>query len=178
MAQRKRADGLLEELLAMALTVNRRRTRARRLATALGIVGASCVALAAAAFPVDDARAYDLRQTVMPASDAALGPPIWQGFYARPDIGWDTYDFTGAGATGFDDITGWSLGGQLGYDHQFGRFLLGIQAEGAFADMDERGGAARTLRTHTRGIGPRPRFCHVIFTGQRVRMALRHGNFP
>ncbi|MEM1307050.1 MAG: hypothetical protein AAGG99_05965, partial [Pseudomonadota bacterium] len=72
----------------MAPTVNRTQTRAGRLATALGLVGAACVAIATAAFPVDTARAYDLRQTVMPATDAALGPPIWQGFYARPDIGW------------------------------------------------------------------------------------------
>ncbi|MEO0729078.1 MAG: hypothetical protein AAFY64_01700, partial [Pseudomonadota bacterium] len=112
---------------------------------AVAAAGALALGLTASASS-NPARAYDVRAMIMPASDAELGAPIWQGIYIRPNIGWDTYDFSGAGAVGFGDISGWSFGGQVGYDRQFGRFVLGVMSEGAVTDMDERGGANRQFK--------------------------------
>lgn len=96
----------------------------------------------------------DWHQTILPSSDHDIGLPRWQGFYIRPDVGYDTYDFNGGGADGFDDLTGWSIGGQIGYDQTFDWLLLGVMTDGAITFMDDTGrGAAAGLSVDLDTVG-------------------------
>src|SRR3546814_1881270 len=72
----------------------------------------------------------------------------WSGPYAGAVTGhvWSAVDMTGIGA-GDDfvdlgpnpyefDMSGWSLGGTLGYNAVIDNYLIGIEADTAFADID------------------------------------------
>ena len=73
----------------------------------------------------------------------AQGPQNWGGFYVggQGGYGWGNRDgcfgFTSACTDGtFDyDLEGGLAGGQIGYNHMFNNFLLGIEADASFASL-------------------------------------------
>ncbi len=102
------------------------------------VVAAALAALAGAPAAASDGRLSSLWRT----PDAEMPPIVWSGFYVRPDIGFDTFKFTGAARSSYRDLEGFGIGGQIGYDHQVGNIVFGALTEGvfSFADADPRGG--------------------------------------
>jgi opacity protein-like surface antigen len=91
---------------------------------------------------------------------SAYAPYDWSGFYVGAHVGWekaDTSGFTNNNATfsfaqtpifvlvdnGPADQTmrGWLAGGQLGYNHQFGRAVLGVEFSGSWSHLNGQSGA-------------------------------------
>lgn len=66
-------------------------------------------------------------------------PPVftWTGFYAGVNLGYAWGDFTGAnGGALFDDADGVVGGGQLGYNVQFGQFVVGLETDLQWTNFD------------------------------------------
>src|SRR3546814_5704982 len=93
----------------------------------------------------------------------------WSGPYAGAVTGhvWSAVDMTGIGA-GDDfvdlgpnpyefDMSGWSLGGTLGYNAVIDNYLIGLEADTAFADIDPS--IARSKPVGVLEAGPRVRRC-------------------
>jgi outer membrane immunogenic protein len=101
--------------------------------------------MASASIPVSlsfsAASAADLPRPVYKAPAAYLSPvPVynWTGFYVgiHGGYGWSKFTETTGGLTGGSaDADGWLGGFQLGYNYQFGRFVLGVEGEYSFADV-------------------------------------------
>ncbi|PVE25131.1 porin family protein [Microvirga sp. KLBC 81] len=117
------------------------------------LAGAASAALLASA-----ASAADLPARAAPPAPIVAAPPIftWTGFYAGVNAGWGWRDddeesviLTGpgipAGLTGtleFDDGDGGFVGGaQIGYNYQFGSFVVGLEADIQWVDSDDGGDA-------------------------------------
>lgn len=98
----------------------------------LGAVLAAGPALAGNVTPAaeEPVPAFD-PAPVMPAS------PNWTGFYAGGQLGWANVD-TNIGGVDGDDVIG---GLVLGYDHDFGDWVVGAGLDYDFAEID-LGGAA------------------------------------
>lgn len=67
----------------------------------------------------------------------------WTGFYVGLNAGytWGTssHEFSPVGtSTGDYDVSGWLLGGTLGYNWQLGAFVFGAEADIAWSDTDGR----------------------------------------
>nr|WP_314255909.1 porin family protein [uncultured Devosia sp.] len=63
----------------------------------------------------------------------------WSGFYAGVNLGygWAEYDLNDVtGPVTIDDIDGILGGAQVGYNHDFGGFLLGAEADFQFSDIN------------------------------------------
>jgi outer membrane immunogenic protein len=86
----------------------------------------------------------------------AMATYDWSGFYVG------VYGATGHGSSGFYaassgfdegefDVTGWLAGGQIGFNWQVGAVVLGVEADGGFADVhgDRVSGAFPTDRIGT-----------------------------
>jgi outer membrane immunogenic protein len=88
------------------------------------LTGAALVALTGAATAAD-----------MPAySDQAVAVSFdWSGFYAgvHGGYGWGETD----GDDPVDDIDGFVIGGQIGYNFVFDSFLAGVEIDGSFSDL-------------------------------------------
>jgi outer membrane immunogenic protein len=125
----------------------RRRRRSRLPLTAAGSALLSCLAIGAA-------RADDLP---LPAPLSGLGslpapanwllpnyksmapPYVWSGFFVHPLIGYQTAEFSGAGGRLVNNASGFTLGGEGGYNFQLGRFVLGPVADLSYAWMHGSG---------------------------------------
>ena len=69
-----------------------------------------------------------------------MAPPYaWNGFFVHPLIGYQTAEFTGGGGRLLKNANGFTLGGEGGYNFQFGRFVLGPAADLSYSFM--QGGA-------------------------------------
>jgi outer membrane immunogenic protein len=104
--------------------------RATRLcAAAAFVVFSSVVSVSAADLP---RPAYKAPAYLSPA-------PIfsWTGLYVGVHGGYGWSKFTGSGTFGVSDVTakGWLGGGQIGYNYQIGQFVLGAEADAAWANV-------------------------------------------
>jgi outer membrane immunogenic protein len=95
----------------------------------LGLIGIA--AAAAMAFTAPAAIAADI-----PAARPAYKAPViaapvftWTGFYLGVNAGYGWADVGLDGVTVDSDINGFVGGGQIGYNWQFGNFLLGVEAD-------------------------------------------------
>jgi outer membrane immunogenic protein len=97
----------------------------------LGLVGATLLF-------AGPALAADLG-TRPPAYKAAPLAPVftWTGFYlgVHGGYGWSSSDVFGIGV--FDSLKGGFAGGQIGYNYQINNFVLGIEGDGAWADISQ-----------------------------------------
>jgi outer membrane immunogenic protein len=119
------------------------------------------------------AMAADLPMRAAPPAPIAAAVPVftWTGFYVgvnagyafsnndvgggtlvTPDGAGGTFAVTPVGGGSFnrdrDDDGGFTGGGQVGYNMQFGMFVTGIEADIQFVDLgDGRGGGIRTANT-------------------------------
>jgi outer membrane immunogenic protein len=112
----------------------------------LGTVGLVALSLSAPASAADlAARPYTKAPPPMIA-------PIydWSGFYIGANGGWGSarncWDFvtpagTFIGAEGCHDATGGTAGGQIGYRWQTGTFVVGLEAQGNWADFKGSNGS-------------------------------------
>jgi outer membrane immunogenic protein len=76
------------------------------------------------------ALAADLPVRSEPAPFVPMAPAFtWTGFYAGVNAGFAWGDFTGTGGRLFDDADGFVGGGQLGYNVQFGQFVVGLESD-------------------------------------------------
>lgn len=101
--------------------------------------------LASTAFLAMSAAAFaaDLPDRAAPAPFVPA-PPIftWTGFYAGVNAGYAFGDFTGRGGALFGDADGFAGGGQLGYNVQFGQFVVGLETDLQFMDFEAGRSAA------------------------------------
>jgi outer membrane immunogenic protein len=97
------------------------------------IIAVSALLLAPAA-----ASAADLPRRSAAVAPAPYASPVfaWSGFYAgvNAGYGWGDSKFS-AGRTGSAETDGWLAGGQLGYNHQMGSFVLGAEGDLNWADV-------------------------------------------
>ena len=144
---------------------------------------ASSVALVSSAF------AADIYTPAGPAYAAVALPPSWGGFYAginggyggnsglpfredvffpgTPPTGGTTFVNPYSVITGSDTIAGGFGGGQLGYNFQFGSFVLGAEAD--LQGSGIRGSGANTIFN---GAGTTaPPFCQAAITGTAISPA-------
>ena len=69
-----------------------------------------------------------------------MAPPYaWSGFFVHPLIGYQTAQFSGAGGGLLKSAAGFTLGGEGGYNFQFGRFVIGPAADLSYAWMHGSG---------------------------------------
>lgn len=75
-------------------------------------------------------------------------PPLWRGAYIglNGGYGWgdSTTDFSGPGfdASGSLNNDGWLGGGQIGYNAQFGAFVLGLESDIQASDLSDSASSA------------------------------------
>jgi outer membrane immunogenic protein len=87
------------------------------------------------------AQAADMVRPVLKAAPAAPAPAYnWGGFYIGAHAGWGfAHNRFRDIASGIDSADffadGGLAGGQIGYNWQFGAFVLGVEAEGSFAHI-------------------------------------------
>ena len=91
---------------------------------ALGLLLAS-IAGAASAADISAPRAYTKAPVVSPVTN-------WSGFYIGA-VGGYASETTGGGL--FGDVKGGFGGGTVGYNWQFGRYVLGLEGDGTFGDV-------------------------------------------
>ncbi len=76
-----------------------------------------------------------------PVAPAYVPPAFtWTGFYVGVNAGYSFGRFTQDGRL-FNDPDGFSGGGQIGYNQQFGQFVAGLEADFQGADLKAGGGA-------------------------------------
>jgi outer membrane immunogenic protein len=105
----------------------------KKLSTVLGAL-AAIVAVSA------PAAAADMRAPVRPAPAPMATVFSWTGFYAGINGGWgwarSRWNLQPAGLTeGSHDADGGTVGGQIGYNWQFGSWVFGLEAQGNWADF-------------------------------------------
>jgi outer membrane immunogenic protein len=99
---------------------------------------------AAAAVVATSATAADLPRRTNPVAPPVSALPIftWTGIYAGVNAGWGFGQHSGAGATGFNDPSGFTGGGQIGYNQQFGNIVLGLETDLNYAHLRAKNSAA------------------------------------
>ncbi|WP_027556091.1 outer membrane protein [Bradyrhizobium sp. Cp5.3] len=104
------------------------------------LVTASMMALSAVA------PAFGADLAAQPVYTKAPPPPPvvvayydWSGFYAGLNGGWgsshNSWDFAGTTPEGSHDANGGTVGGQIGYRWQIGQTVIGVEAQGNWADF-------------------------------------------
>ncbi len=85
------------------------------------------------------ATAADLPRRSMAVAPAPAYAPIftWTGFYAGANAGygWGKSKFSGS-AAGSADVDGFLIGGQAGYNHQIDSFVVGVEGDLNWADVN------------------------------------------
>jgi outer membrane immunogenic protein len=97
------------------------------------------------------ATAADLaKRPYTKAPAAAIAINNWTGFYVGAMGGYAQENTSGA-----NEISGGFAGGTLGYNWQTGNFVLGVEADGAWADVGARVGnpAIAAVETRIRSMG-------------------------
>jgi outer membrane immunogenic protein len=72
---------------------------------------------------------------LLPNYKATVAPNSWSGFYVHPLIGYQTAQFTGGGGRLLTNANGFTLGGEGGYNFQFGQFVFGPVADVSYSFM-------------------------------------------
>jgi outer membrane immunogenic protein len=92
---------------------------------------------------------------LLPADGKELGEVQWTGLIVRPDLGFPTLSFSGTGAGQLKTASGFSAGGELGHDWQFGGLVLGAVFNLAWTDIgaDSTGSAGQSYRSHLNAFG-------------------------
>lgn len=103
----------------------------------------SVSALLASIAMIASASAADLAARPAPIA-APLAAPVfdWTGFHVGLQAGgaWNASHWSGFVGTPFDTHgSGGLIGGQIGYDRQFGNFVLGVEGDLAAVGVDGRG---------------------------------------
>ena len=136
------------------------------------LVTASLIALGAAA-PAVAADLAARPYTKAPAMIAAVYD--WSGFYIGANGGWGSSHNSwtntsilgapvGANNEGSHDLTGGTVGGQVGYRWQAGTFVFGVEAQGNWADFS---GSNASLSPFNVGATNRTKIdAFGLFTGQ------------
>ncbi|HRE20671.1 MAG TPA: porin family protein [Rhabdaerophilum sp.] len=77
------------------------------------------------------AVAADLPRKTAPVAPAFRAAPIftWTGFYAGVNAGYGFGRPTGAGSGIWENTNGFVGGGQIGYNHQFNQFVVGLETD-------------------------------------------------
>lgn len=84
--------------------------------------------------------------------------PIWTGLYVGAHAGWGQADFdfhTAVTTTPNQESDSWIGGGQIGYNLQRGNFVLGLEADVSFGDLDDtvKDGNYITQDTDVKALG-------------------------
>ena len=99
------------------------------------------------------AQAADLGSRRAPVAAAVVAPAFsWTGFYvgAFAGYGWNNYNIVGLGTgTGNGPL----LGATIGYNYQINQFVLGAEADLAFAAITGRPAAAPNFSLRTNMLG-------------------------
>lgn len=86
------------------------------------------------------ALAADLPRRSYAAPPSAAYAPVsafsWTGFYVGVNGGYSWASLGSVGNATFDRPSGFSLGGTAGYNHQFDRFVLGVEGDLAWTNID------------------------------------------
>jgi outer membrane immunogenic protein len=92
---------------------------------------------AAAAFLAGSASAADLPRRTAPVVPAVTALPVfaWTGFYAGVNAGWGFGQYAGSGGPSFKDPSGFTGGGQIGYNYQMGNIVLGLETDLNYAHL-------------------------------------------
>lgn len=87
-------------------------------------------------FAAGAAVAADLPARRGPVASPVYVPPAftWTGFYAGVNAGYGFGKFNDGGRA-FDDPKGFVGGGQIGYNYQFGQFVVGLETDIQYADL-------------------------------------------
>ena len=104
------------------------------------LAGAGLFVLAMAAQP---AAAADMPRPVTKAPAMVAAPMFnWTGFYVGVHAGYGWGDSHVSPLNGGEgtDVDGWLAGGQVGFNLQHGNFVWGIEADGAWADIENDAG--------------------------------------
>jgi outer membrane immunogenic protein len=110
----------------------------------------SAFSLAAAAAllagPVFAADLYVPRRSPAPAPAPVMSGYDWTGFYLGVNAGYGSglYDWDLTSTTNYSgdfDVSGWTLGGQLGANAQFDMFVLGLEGDIAWSGISGEGSA-------------------------------------
>jgi len=92
--------------------------------------------------PATGAHAVDL----YPSAEEDINPISWTGFIVAPYFGYETMNLTGSAAKGLNNPQGWRVGGELDYDYQIDRFVVGVAADAFYTWYDSGGNAPQTAR--------------------------------
>lgn len=76
-----------------------------------------------------------------------MAPHPWSGFFIDPSIKYQKAQFTKAGGKTLKDAQGFTLGGEAGYNFQYGNFVFGPAADVSYSFMDGKGKAFAPLGT-------------------------------
>ncbi|MGY3610926.1 MULTISPECIES: outer membrane protein [unclassified Bradyrhizobium] len=105
------------------------------------LVTGSIVALAVAtpAFSADLAAQPVYTKAPPVPQPVATAIYDWSGFYIGANGGWgssrSTWDLAGLTSEGSHDVSGGTIGGQIGYRSQMGQTVFGIEGQGNWADL-------------------------------------------
>ena len=103
----------------------------------IGLVGVSLLALASAAAAADMPRRYNQAPAYMPVYN-------WTGFYIGINGGGAWGDSTWS-SIGTFDVTGFTIGGTVGYNWQVSQFVFGLEGDYDWTNID--GNTAVTCAT-------------------------------
>jgi outer membrane immunogenic protein len=95
------------------------------------------IGVAIAALGVTSAAAADLSPVYTKAPPMVAPQFSWTGFYIGANIGYGFGNATAssAGVSGSENLNGVLGGGQIGYNWQFGNWVLGIEGDGQGTDQ-------------------------------------------
>lgn len=86
------------------------------------------------------ASAADLPRKSAPVAPAMRAIPAftWTGFYAGLNAGYGFGNFSGTATPGFSNPRGFVGGGQIGYNHQIGQFVAGLETDLAYTGIKDK----------------------------------------
>lgn len=82
--------------------------------------------------------------TVNPTATSYTSAFDWSGFYAGVNLGYGWSEYELGGVFTIEDIDGILGGAQVGYNHDFGGFVLGAEGDFQFSDMSREATFAGT----------------------------------
>lgn len=86
------------------------------------------------------AYAADLPRRTAPVAPAVRAMPAftWTGFYAGVNAGYGFGSYSGTATPGFSSPRGFVGGGQIGYNHQIGQFVAGLETDLSYSGMSDK----------------------------------------
>lgn len=86
------------------------------------------------------AYAADLPRKTSPVAPAVRAIPAfaWTGFYAGVHAGYGFGSYSGTATPGFASPRGFVGGGQVGYNHQIGQFVAGLETDLSYSGIRDK----------------------------------------